>query len=80
MTTVGLLLATSSDLISLLDTNRPRPSTSDLAKGHTHWQVCGIPEVLYTDNGSDFKSKHIEQVAIDLKIQLLSSLIRRGPL
>ena len=37
-------------------------------KGHPHWQMCGIPEVLYTDNGSDFKSKHIEQVAIDLKI------------
>jgi putative transposase len=35
--------------------------------------MCGIPEVLYTDNGSDFKSKHIEQVAVDLKIQLVFS-------
>jgi transposase InsO family protein len=42
-------------------------------KGHPHWQLCGIPEVLYTDNGSDFKSKHIEQVAVDLKIQLVFS-------
>jgi putative transposase len=42
-------------------------------KGHPHWQVCGIPEVLYTDDGSDFKSKHIEQVAVDLKIQLVFS-------
>ena len=42
-------------------------------KGHPHWQMCGIPEVLYTDNGSDFKSKHIEQVAVDLKIQLVFS-------
>src|ERR1700678_1700793 len=42
-------------------------------KGHPHWQMCGIPEVLYTDNGSDFTSKHIEQVAVDLKIQLIFS-------
>ncbi len=42
-------------------------------KSHPHWQMCGIPDVLYTDNGSDFKSKHIEQVAIDLKIQLVFS-------
>ena len=42
-------------------------------KGHAHWHVCGIPEVLYTDNGSDFTSKHIEQVAVDLKIRLVFS-------
>ena len=27
------------------------------------WHVCGIPQVLYTDHGSDFTSQHIEQVA-----------------
>ena len=27
-------------------------------KGHPHWHICGIPEVLYTDNGTDFTSKH----------------------
>jgi putative transposase len=42
-------------------------------KGHPHWHVCGIPEVLYTDNGSDFTSKHVEQVAVDLKIRLVFS-------
>ena len=42
-------------------------------KGHPHWQICGIPEVLYTDNGSDFTSKHIEQVAVDLKVRLIFS-------
>jgi transposase InsO family protein len=31
--------------------------------------VCGIPQVLYTDHGSDFTSRHIEQVCVDLKIQ-----------
>lgn len=38
------------------------------------WQVCGIPEVLYTDNGSDFTSQHLEQVAADLKMRLVFSI------
>ena len=42
-------------------------------KGHARWHICGIPEVLYTDNGSDFTSKHIEQVAVDLKMRLVFS-------
>jgi putative transposase len=42
-------------------------------KGDPHWEVCGIPDVLYTDNGSDFRSKHLEQVAADLKIRLVFS-------
>jgi transposase InsO family protein len=36
--------------------------------------ICGIPEVLYTDNGTDFTSKHLEQVAADLKIRLVFSI------
>jgi putative transposase len=42
-------------------------------KNDSRWLVCGIPEVLYTDNGSDFRSQHLEQVAADLKIQLIFS-------
>ncbi len=42
-------------------------------KGDLHWEICGIPDVLYTDNGSDFRSKHLEQVAADLKIRLVFS-------
>ncbi len=42
-------------------------------KGDPHWEVCGIPDVLYTDNGSDFRSRHLEQVAADLKIRLVFS-------
>ena len=34
-------------------------------KADAHWQVCGIPDVLYVDNGADFVSKHLEQVAVD---------------
>jgi len=27
-------------------------------KGHPHWRICGVPDILYTDNGADFTSKH----------------------
>jgi putative transposase len=41
------------------------------------WQVCGIPGILYTDHGSDFTSRHLEQVAADLKIRLVNSMVGR---
>lgn len=44
-------------------------------KDNPIWSVCGIPEILYTDHGSDFTSKHIEQVCADLKIELIFSSI-----
>jgi putative transposase len=31
-------------------------------KEDPRWQICGIPSVFYTDHGSDFTSKHLEQV------------------
>lgn len=39
------------------------------------WLVCGIPGILYTDHGSDFTSKHIEQVCADLNIELIFSSV-----
>ena len=42
-------------------------------KENPHWQICGIPEVLYTDNGSDFTSKRMEQVAAALRMHLIFS-------
>jgi len=44
-------------------------------KAQPSWQVCGIPEVLYTDHGSDFTSQHIEQVVAELKIRLIFSTV-----
>jgi putative transposase len=44
-------------------------------KGEPHWHVCGIPTVFYTDHGSDFTSRHLEQVAADLKLQLIFSQV-----
>lgn len=46
-------------------------------KGRPGWQVCGIPDVLYTDHGSDFTSRHLEQVAADLKVRLINSGVGR---
>jgi len=38
------------------------------------WHVCGIPDVFYTDHGSDFTSRHMAQVAADLKMRLVFSI------
>jgi putative transposase len=46
-------------------------------KGRPGWQVCGIPGILYSDHGSDFTSRHLEQVAADLKIRLVNSMVGR---
>ena len=44
------------------------------------WPVCGIPDVLYVDHGSDFTSTHLGQVAADLRIELVYSAVGRPPL
>ena len=44
-------------------------------KGEPGWTVCGIPDVLYTDHGSDFTSRHIEQVCAELKTRLIFSQV-----
>ena len=46
-----------------------------MRKAESHWHVCGIPETFYTDHGSDFTSRHLEQVAADLKIELRFSTV-----
>ncbi len=46
-------------------------------KENPEWQVCGIPDVLYVDHGSDFTSHHLEQVAVDLHFQLVFSTVAR---
>nr|WP_020467577.1 DDE-type integrase/transposase/recombinase [Singulisphaera acidiphila] len=46
-------------------------------KSQPGWHVCGIPQVLYSDHGSDFTSRHLEQVSADLKIRLINSTVAR---
>ena len=46
-------------------------------KQNPSWPVCGIPDVLYVDHGSDFMSIHLEQVAAALRIELIHSTVGR---
>lgn len=63
-----------------LSLNAPNALQTALALRHAIWRkerpdwpVCGIPECLYVDNGSDFTSEHIAQASIALKIRLVHS-------
>jgi putative transposase len=44
-------------------------------KADPRWRICGLPDLFYTDHGSDFRSHHLEQVCADLKIQLIHSTV-----
>lgn len=44
-------------------------------KEDARWHICGIPSTFYTDHGSDFTSRHMEQVAADLKMELIFSQV-----
>jgi putative transposase len=46
-------------------------------KADPAWQVCGIPDVLYVDHGSDFTSNHLDQVAADLRFRVIYSATAR---
>jgi putative transposase len=59
------------------------PSTANTAltlrqaiwrKSDARWPVCGIPGTFYTDHGSDFTTRHMEQVGADLKMSLVFSI------
>lgn len=42
-------------------------------KADARWVICGIPEILYVDNGSDFTSEHLTQASVALKMQIVHS-------
>jgi putative transposase len=44
-------------------------------KDDPRWHAYGIPTVFYSDHGSDFTSKHMEQVAADLPMVLIFSQV-----
>lgn len=46
-------------------------------KNDPAWAMCGIPDVLHVDHGSDFTSHHFEYTAVALKIRMLFSTIGR---
>lgn len=41
------------------------------------WPMCGIPDVLYVDHGSDFTSHHLAQAAQDLHFEIIYSTVAR---
>ncbi|GAA1937811.1 hypothetical protein GCM10009689_18040 [Brevibacterium antiquum] len=41
------------------------------------WAMCGIPDVLHVDHGSDFTSHHLDYTATALKIRIIYSTIAR---
>src|SRR6266568_915568 len=49
--------------------------TAICSKEDARWHAYGIPTVFYTDHGSDFTSKHMEQVAADLPMELIFSQV-----
>ena len=46
-------------------------------KAGPEWPMCGIPDVLYVDHGSDFTSKHLTQTAKDLHFEITYSTVAR---
>ena len=47
------------------------------SKGDERWPICGIPESLYSDHGTDFTSVHLSQIGADLKMHLVFSQVGR---
>ena len=39
--------------------------------------MCGIPDILYVDHGSDFTSSHLAQASHDLRMQIVYSTVAR---
>jgi putative transposase len=46
-------------------------------KADPAWPICGIPDVLYVDHGSDFASRHLDQVAASLRFRIVHSAVAR---
>lgn len=46
-------------------------------KSDPTWPMCGLPEVLYVDHGSDFISQQLAKATVDLHIRLIHSAVAR---
>ena len=46
-------------------------------KSDPAWAMCGLPDVLHVDHGSDFTSHHLEHTTVALKIRLIYSTVGR---
>jgi len=41
------------------------------------WAMCGIPDILHVDHGSDFTSHHLDRTAVELHIRIIHSTLGR---
>ena len=41
------------------------------------WAMCGIPDILHVDHGSDFISHHLERTALALHVRIIHSTVGR---
>ncbi|RFA06574.1 transposase [Subtercola boreus] len=41
------------------------------------WAMCGVPDILHVDHGSDFTSHHLERTAIALHVRIIHSTVGR---
>ncbi|MDO4061227.1 DDE-type integrase/transposase/recombinase, partial [Clavibacter michiganensis] len=41
------------------------------------WTMCGIPDILHVDHGTDFTSRHLEHTAAELRIRIIHSTVGR---
>jgi putative transposase len=46
-------------------------------KSDPSWAMCGLPDILHVDHGSDFTSHHLERTAIELHVRIIHSTIGR---
>ena len=46
-------------------------------KADPAWPVCGVPDALHVDHGSDFTSRHLDQVAAALRFRVVYSAVGR---
>ena len=46
-------------------------------KQNPSWAMCGLPDILHVDHGSDFTSEHLERTAVALHIRTIHSTVGR---
>lgn len=46
-------------------------------KQNPSWVICGLPDILHVDHGSDFTSEHLERTAVALHIRTIHSTVGR---
>lgn len=46
-------------------------------KSESEWSVCGVPDILHVDHGTDFTSTHLGQAAAALRMRIVHSAVGR---